>query len=173
MSVAISHGGSCGTRAATSRVTNLPSRLNDPKYIQNTVKNHITSMLSEEQLVHELHTNTNEIVVNWGHHISTNGNDVITYNPATKRVSLWDDKVTRRVGSAKELRMSPAYRNDRVIQAAIKDARDKIRNSELADDDIANAISAINKKDVSMFTHGAGNYRDNLVEKKLKKENKK
>ncbi len=70
------------------------SRADEPKYLQNAVERDLKAALGEEALAVQIHAHTRQIVVQWGHSPNANGPDMISFDPVTKTIYLWDSKTS-------------------------------------------------------------------------------
>ncbi|MDO8768060.1 MAG: DUF637 domain-containing protein, partial [Burkholderiaceae bacterium] len=119
---------------------------------------HLTGFQSEVKLANEV-AGQGQAVVKWGDKIGTNGSDVISVNPSTGDVVLWDSKYrTATTG----MDQSPTFANATTRNQAIEEAKGAIDASNLPSDVRAKAISNLEKQNFTTNTVGAGGVKNSV-----------
>ncbi|CAM2179014.1 hypothetical protein BLAT2472_40469 [Burkholderia latens] len=102
----------------------------------------------------------NETVVRWGDAIGTNGNDIISVNQATGRVTLWDSKYATATGS---LTSSQTFTpGSSRLNNAIQQAIDAIDSSSLPQTVKDSAIQNLNMGSFTTNTVGSGGLKNSV-----------
>jgi hypothetical protein len=128
----------------------IPKQLNSPNV--NIRYSQVNGYLAEIDLANDLAASGRR-VLKWGDRIGKHGNDVITVNPKTGTVELWDNKF-RSTPAAGEI--SPTFRNQKTLSAALREARDYIQHSNLPPSLKAKAMDNIDKGSVTVYTTASG-----------------
>lgn len=106
---------------------------------------------------------TGRTVVKWGNSTGTNGSDIISVNPRTGEVELWDSKY--RSGSTTG-KISPTFDNPKTRENAIREAREEINNAKNLSQETRNkAIENLNKGNFTTYTVGSGKVKSSVIQK--------
>ena len=135
----------------------VPKQLNNPNI--NTRYSHINGYLAEIDLANDLAASGRR-VLKWGDRIGKHGNDVITVNPKTGAVELWDNKF-RSTPAAGEI--SPTFRNKTTLSNALEEARDYIQHSNLPPSLKTKAMNNIDKGNVTVYTPASGGIKYSTI----------
>ena len=119
---------------------------------ENQLYSHWTGLQAEANLANEV-AGQGEAVVKWGDKIGAQGNDIISVNPQTGDVTLWDSKYR---SSSTTIEQSPTYVKDTTSAAAIQEAKDAIASSNLPPAVMNTALQKLYKGDYTTNTVGSG-----------------
>jgi hypothetical protein len=102
--------------------------------------------------------------------VTQNGADLITYNPKTGQVTLWDSKTTiGRLNTSgqrvpKTVAPSTTLTNRSTLNKALQEAQDAIGQSRLSPLDRAQALQSIENDTFRKVTAGAGNSKNSVIQ---------
>jgi len=119
---------------------------------------HLTGYQGEVKLANEV-AGQGQTVVKWGDKIGTNGSDVISVNPSTGEVVLWDNKyrsATRSIGD------SPTFANEGTRDAALTEATAAIRASNLPQSVKDAAMNNLDQLNFTTNTVGLGGAKNSV-----------
>ncbi|WP_158497416.1 VENN motif pre-toxin domain-containing protein [Mannheimia granulomatis] len=106
---------------------------------------------------------TGRTVVKWGNSTGTNGSDIISVNPRTGEVELWDNKYRSGSTSGK---ISPTFDNEGTRANAIREARREIESSALLSPEIQQkALENLRKRNFTTYTVGSGKVKNSVIQK--------
>ncbi|MFZ7172618.1 hypothetical protein ACLSYQ_07585 [Avibacterium avium] len=106
---------------------------------------------------------TGRIVIKWGNSTGTHGNDIISINPRTGEVELWDNKYR---SSAVKGKISPTFENVKTRVNAIEEARREINNAKNLSPEIKEkAIQNLNNENFITYTIGSGKVKTSVIQK--------
>ena len=124
----------------------------------NLANSHVSGFLAEIRLANEIAAQ-GQVVVKWGGAIGTRGNDLISINPATGEVALWDSKYRSATTS---IQQSPTFANSRTRDGAIEEALDAVNEAQLPADIRATAIKNLTDGTFTTNTAGAGGVKNSV-----------
>ncbi len=102
-------------------------------------------------------------LIKWGDSTGTHGSDVISVNPKTGEVELWDSKVRTRTTKGTE---SPTFANENTREKAIEEAKLEIRsNTSLSEKTKDIALENLRKKNFTTYTVGQGKVKNSTIQK--------
>ncbi|MFZ2161057.1 MAG: DUF637 domain-containing protein [Sideroxyarcus sp.] len=119
---------------------------------ENQLYSHWTGLQAEAKLANEV-AGQGEAVVKWGDKIGAQGNDIISVDPKTGGVTLWDSKY--RSGST-TIEQSPTYVKRETRAAAVSEAQRTISGSNLPQAVKDTALQNLEKGDYTTNTVGSG-----------------
>ncbi|QBC42487.1 hemagglutinin repeat-containing protein [Iodobacter fluviatilis] len=163
--------------ASTGKRVFLGNELNDslpppvagweytPKMIrpgtENNVWSHHTGFQSEIKLANEV-ASTGQAVVKWGDSIGRNGSDIISVNPKTGAVTLWDSKYRT---TDTNIPQSPTFSIIERRKSAVAEAKASIKDSNLSLDAKNKALMNLERNNFSTKTVGDGGVKNSVVVK--------
>jgi hypothetical protein len=111
-----------------------------------------------------------EVILKANRTVTQNGADLVTYNPQTGQLTLWDSKTT--IGrlnasggrSPQTVRPSTTLTKRSTLDNALREAREAIQSSNLSSADQARALQAIRDQTYRKVTAGAGNARNSNIQ---------
>jgi Possible hemagglutinin (DUF637) len=119
---------------------------------------HLTGFQGEINLANEVAAQ-GQTVVKWGGPVGTNGSDVISVNPNTGEVLLWDGKFR---SSPTTIEQSPTFANKGPLANAVQEARDAIDRSSLPQSVKDAATQNLKDGNFTTNTVGAGSVRNSV-----------
>jgi filamentous hemagglutinin len=121
---------------------------------------HINGFQSELRLADQV-ADSGAVVVKWGGRIGSNGNDIISVNPATGEVVLWDSKYR---SASTTIGESPTYRKHVTRENAVEEAIRTIRaNMSLPPAARAAALQNLRAGNYTTRTVAAGEVRNSVA----------
>jgi hypothetical protein len=125
---------------------------------ENQAYSHLTGFQGEINLANQV-AEQGQAVVKWGGPIGARGNDVISVNPNTAEVSMWDDKYR---GNPIKIEQSPTYANKDPLANALQEAEIAIRASNLSQPLKDQAIQNLKDGNFTTNTVGAGSAKNSV-----------
>jgi hypothetical protein len=130
---------------------------------------HVEAAAAEFDLIHTVQKQ-GEVILRANKTVTQNGADLITYNPNSGLVTLWDSKTT--IGrlnasgarSPQAIGPSSTLTNRTTLNNALRDARGAIERSNLSALDQARAMKSIDSGTFRKVTAGAGNARNSVIQ---------
>ncbi len=114
--------------------------------------------MAEEQLAQTVHGLPNEEVVLWGKPIGARGSDVVSVNPQTGGVTLWDARFR---SASVRIQPSRTFQQRPTLQNAIKEATEAVqRNQTLPAHARDAALRNLQAGEVRTRTVGFGNAKN-------------
>lgn len=99
----------------------------------------------------------------WGNSTGTNGSDIISVNPRTGEVELWDSKYR---SSPTKGKISPTFDKPNTRGRAIEEARREIESSTLLSPEIKQrALANLRKRNFTTYTVGHGKVQNSVIQK--------
>lgn len=99
----------------------------------------------------------------WGNSTGTNGNDIISVNPRTGEVELWDNKYRSGSTSGK---ISPTFDKPNTRENAIEEAIKEIGKAKNISPEIRDrAIYNLGKGNFTTYTVGSGKVKNSVIQK--------
>lgn len=135
----------------------VPSELSNAR-TPNQANSHINGYLAEVRLANEI-AGQGQVVVKWGDGAGTRGSDIISVNPSTGEVALWDSKYR---SASSPLPESPTFANPGTRAAAVAEAERVIRSSSLSPQVRDAALRNLKDGNYTMNTAGSGNVRNSV-----------
>ena len=106
---------------------------------------------------------TGRTVIKWGNSTGTHGSDIISVNPRTGEVELWDSKY--RSGSTTG-KISPTFDKPNTRASAIEEAKREIESSTLLSSEIRQkALDNLDKQNFTTYTVGSGKVKSSVIQK--------
>ncbi|MDH2999154.1 hypothetical protein A1D23_13470 [Chelonobacter oris] len=106
---------------------------------------------------------TGRTVIKWGNSTGTHGSDIISINPRTGEVELWDSKYRSGSVSGKE---SPTFDKPNTRASAIEEAKREIESSTLLSSEIRQkALDNLDKLNFTTYTVGSGKVKSSVIQK--------
>jgi hypothetical protein len=143
--------------------TYAPDVIPNAKGSENLYWSHHVGHQAEVRLASEL-ADQGQMVVRWGDKIGTNGADVISVNPSTGQVSLWDTKF---LSADKSIKMAGSFdftgiNGQAKLASLMKQAEDAIVAARLQPAVEAKAIAEIRAQNFFANTVGAGSAKNSV-----------
>ncbi|MFZ7263192.1 hypothetical protein [Avibacterium avium] len=105
---------------------------------------------------------TGRIVIKWGNSTGTHGNDIISINPRTGDVELWDNKYR---SSAVNGKISPTFDKINTRKNAIQEAIDELeQNKSLPREVRNNALENLKNGNFTTYTVGSGKVKSSVIQ---------
>jgi hypothetical protein len=130
---------------------------------------HLTAAAGEYDLIQEAQK-AGEVVLKVNRTVTDNGADLVSYNPKTGQVTLWDNKATIGVktasGARAPLKVNPSatLNKETTLENVLNDAQDAIRNSNLSAVDKAKAQFSLQTDAFRKVTRGSGNAKNSTIQ---------
>ncbi|TCS32902.1 filamentous hemagglutinin [Paucimonas lemoignei] len=125
---------------------------------ENQAYSHMTGYQAEIKLANEV-AGQGQIVVKWGDKIGAHGSDIISINPKSGEVTLWDSKFR---SAQTSIQQSPTFSNASTNVAAVEEARNVIRASDLPDQIKIQALQNLDKGNFITNTVGSGGAKNSV-----------
>jgi RHS repeat-associated protein len=130
---------------------------------------HLTAAAGEYDLIQEAQK-AGEVVLKVNRTVTDNGADLVSYNPKTGQVTLWDNKATIGVKTASggraptSITPSSTLNKPSTLKKVLNDASDAIRNSNLSPADQTRAMESL-ENGYRKVTRGSGNAKNSVIQK--------
>lgn len=126
----------------------------------NISNSQLNGYVAELNLANEVAALPNQTVLKYGDVIGRNGSDVISVNVLTGEVILWDSKFR---SSPKTIPESTTFTSPTASEAALEEALDVIRSSNLNSGTKLKAVQNVLEQNITTITAGAGEVRNSIV----------
>ena len=124
----------------------------------NQAYSHWVGFQTEVKLASDLADN-GQAVVKWGGAVGAPGNDVISVNPLTAEVTLWDTKYR---SNPANIGQSPTFANQGTLGNAVREAREAIDASNLPPAIKDQALQNLDRLNFTTNTVGAGQVKNSV-----------